>query len=534
VSEADLAAARRSKSLVLAVDLGTGGPKVGLVSLTGQVAWQDHIAVKTRYLHDGGAVQDAEEWWQIIRDATRRAMATVRVRADHVVAVSVTGQWGSTVPVSANGRPVSDCLMWMDTRGRHHCQQAFAGRAMGYSPRTAVAWIRRCGVPPPVEGDNAIGHMLYFERDRPEVAAAARWYLEPVDYLTMRFTGIAAASPASIMGTRLTDIRKPDACAYDPLLIRLSGVNSVKLPVLRPTGSVIGTVTEATAADLGISTRAQVVTGTPDLHSAAVGSGAVADGQAHLAVSTTSWISCPVTKKTSSLLRHITAVPGLTADRYLLTNDQNSAGRCLQWLRDDIISPAAGHPAASPGNSPDYRALAALAATVPPGSDNVIFVPWLTGENAPIADSRARAGFLNLSLTTTQAHLIRAVLEGVAYNSRWLLNSVEKLTRHRIDPIRLLGGGAQADLWCQIFADVLDRHIERVAEPLHASMRGAALLAGIALGDVRRQDVINLVNVDATFSPDPANRPIYERMFAEFPRLYQAHKGMFARLNHNP
>jgi xylulokinase len=518
----------RGKSLVLAIDLGTGGPKVGLVSLTGQVAWQDHIAVKTCYLRDGGAVQDAKEWWQVIRDATRRAMASIHAPADHIVAVSVTGQWGSTVPVSADGLPASDCLMWMDTRGRHHCQQAFAGRAMGYGPRAAIAWIRRCGVPPPVDGGNPIGHMLYLERDRPEVAVGTRWYLEPVDYLTMRFTGIAAASPASIMGTCLTDIRKPDTCAYDPLLVRISGVNPAKLPVLRPTGSIIGTVTKEAAAELGIPAHAQVITGTPDLHSAAVGSGAVTDYRAHLAVSTTSWISCPVPKKKTSILHQITAVPGLSADRYLLTDDQDTAGRCLQWLRDNIICSTPG-----PVGGPDYRALAALAATVPPGSGNVIFVPWLTGEHAPIANSRARAGFLNLSLTTTQAHLIRAVLEGVAYNSRWLLNSVERLTRHRMDPIRLVGGGAQADLWCQIFADVLDRHIERVAEPLHASMRGAALLAGLALGDIRYQDLINLVKVDATFSPDPANRPIYERMFAEFPKLYQAHKGMFARLNRN-
>jgi xylulokinase len=161
------AAAPREECFVLAVDLGTGGPKVGLVSLVGQVAWQDHIAVKTRWLDHGGAVQDAEEWWQIIVDATRRAMASGAVRAAQVAAVSVTGQWASTVPVDAGGHPVSDCVMWMDTRGGAHSRRVVGGPAAGYGPRAAVAWIRRAGVPPSTAGDDSLGHMLYLEKTAP-------------------------------------------------------------------------------------------------------------------------------------------------------------------------------------------------------------------------------------------------------------------------------------------------------------------------------------------------------------------------------
>lgn len=168
---------------------------------------------------------------------------------------------------------------------------------------------------------------------------------------------------------------------------------------------------------------------------------------------------------------------------------------------------------------------------MPPGCGNVIFTPWLTGEHSPIADRHARGGFHNLSLATTRAHLVRAVLEGVAFNSRWLLEGAEKFTRRRLEPIRLIGGGAQADLWCQIVADVLDRRIERLAEPLHANLRGAAILAGMALGEVRREEVRSLVPVDRTFVPDPANRAVYDRLFAEFPKLYKAQRRMFARLN---
>jgi xylulokinase len=119
----------------------------------------------------------------------------------------------------------------------------------------------------------------------------------------------------------------------------------------------------------------------------------------------------------------------------------------------------------------------------------------------------------------------------VAYNSRWLHEAVERFTKRRLGPVRVFGGGAQSDLWCQIHADVMDRTIERVADPLHTGVRGAALLAGLALERVRPDEIRGLVRVDRTFTPYPAHRAVYDRLFAEFPGLYKAQKGMFARLN---
>jgi xylulokinase len=340
----------REQRFVLAVDLGTGGPKVGLVSMVGQVAWQDHIAVKTRWLDGGGAVQDAEEWWQIVADATRRALAEGPVPAERVVAVSVTGQWASTVPVDGEGRPVSDCVMWMDTRGGHHARRLLGGPVAGYAPGAAAVWIRRSGAPPSTAGDDSFGHMLHLENDQPEVARAARWYLEPVDYLSMRFTGVAAASPGSMTPAWLTDTRQADIRDYDPVLVRRSGLNAAKLPPLRPTGSIVGRVKAAVAADLGIPAGIPVVTGTLDLHSGAVGAGAIGDYQPHMVISTTSWISCPVAKKKTDLVRQMATVAGLTAGRYLVVNNQDTAGRCLEWLRDNIVGPptACGPTRASP------------------------------------------------------------------------------------------------------------------------------------------------------------------------------------------
>ena len=155
----------------------------------------------------------------------------------------------------------------------------------------------------------------------------------------------------------------------------------------------------------------------------------------------------------------------------------------------------------------------------------VLFTPWLAGERSPVDDHAARGGFHNLSLQTTRADLVRAVLEGVAYNSRWLHEAVERFARRRFDPLRIFGGGAQSDLWCQIHADVMDRTIERVADPLLTGLRGAALFAGLALGRVQAGEVRDLVPVDRTFTPDPANRAVYDRLYRGVPAALQGPEG---------
>src|SRR5581483_2256230 len=139
--------------------------------------------------------------------------------------------------------------------------------------------------------------------------------------------------------------------------------------------------------------------------------------------------------------------------------------------------------------------------------------------------------FHHLSVGARPEHLARAVLEGVAYNNRWLHDAVERFAGRRLDPIRIVGGGSQSDLWCQIHADVLDRTVERVPEAVNGSLRGAAIFAGLSLGALRFDEVRDAVPVEATFRPDAATRGVYDRLYAEFPKLYTAQKGMFARLN---
>jgi xylulokinase len=516
-----------TRRFVLAVDLGTGGPKVGLVSTRGEVVWWKHRTVETRRGPGGAATQDAEEWWRLVVESTREGLAEACIEGEEIVAVAVTGQWASTVPVDEYGVPVGECVMWMDSRGRALSRAVVAGPVSGYDPVALATWVRRTGGVPSTNGDDPLGHLLLLEREVPAVARRARWYLEPVDYLTMRFTGLAAASHMSMTAAWLTDNRRLDVLAYDPKLVRLSGAPAAKLPPLVASGSVIGPVQRTVAAELGISASARVVTGLPDLHGSTVGSGFVGPYETHLSIGTTAWVGCPLPRKKTDVIRQLAAVPGLGrvgGAPYLLGNNQESAGRCLQWFRDAV---AAG----APGSPTSYAEITGLAATAPAGSGGVVFTPWLAGERSPVDDRSARGGFHNVSVATSPADLARSVLEGVAFNARWLLAAAEHFTGRRLEPLRLVGGGAQSELWCQIVADVCDRTVERVADPLLCGLRGAALAGGMAVGDVDRDELRRLVPLDGTFRPDAAHRTVYDRLFAEFPRLYRSQRRMFHRLN---
>lgn len=497
----------------VAIDQGTTGLKIGIVSFAGETAWSEYHETVTSFGPGGQATQDANEWWRLISAALERGLRAVDPAT--VTALCTTGMWASTVPVDETGAPVGDVLVWLDSQGASRSARVIAGPVAGLKPLAALRWVRSTAGVPSADGRDPIGHMLHLQHDRPEVHRAARWYLEPIDHLSMRFTGVAAATHASMGGAFLTDNRDMSKLRYDSDLIGRAGLDASKLPPLVPIGSVVGTVREG----LGLPTSTRVVAGIPDLHAAAVGTGMVRDFETHIAISTSSWIGCPVPFKKTDVLHPMASLPGLRPDSYVLANSHETAGKCLQWLRDTLF----------PGRS--YDDLLAMAATSPPGANDVLFTPWLLGERSPVDDRSARAGFHNLSIETTGADLVRAVLEGVAHNARWLHEHVERFCKRRIDVLRIFGGGAQSDLWCQIHADVMDRAIERVADPLNTCMVGCALFAGLSLGEVRADEVRSLVPIDRTFRPEPAVRATYDRLYGEFPKLYKSQKGMFARLN---
>ena len=513
---------------ILAVDLGTGGPKTGAVTLSGELLAVAHRTVATTFSEDGGAVQNPRDWWEGIREGVADVLGS-GVPAGAAVAVGITGQWGSTVPVGADGEAVAPCLLWSDTRGRALAAQRLGGpiSIVGYSPGNLLGWLRVTGGAPSPGGADPLGHHLYLATREPDVYARVETLLEPLDYLGMRFTGRRAATQASMILSWLTDNRPRGQHGYPPALLRRSGRDVAKLPELLPTGSVLGGLRAAVALELGLPQGVPVVAGIPDLHTAYIGSGAVAPYAGHLTISTSSWIGCEVPFKRTDVLHQIASVPGLRPGSYLVANNHETAGVCLQWLRRSLGSSNGTEDSGTAG----YERLIALASTAPVGSGGVLFTPWLNGERSPVDDRTLRAAFLNISMTTERAHLVRAVLEGVAFNARWLFDSVERFVKRPMPVLRILGGGAMSDLWCQIHADILDRRIERVAEPMYANLRGAALFASMSLGNIDLAGAAARVRVDATFDPDPHAHRVYEPMYGEYRRLYHRLHGVYARLN---
>ena len=172
-----------------------------------------------------------------------------------------------------------------------------------------------------------------------------------------------------------------------------------------------------------------------------------------------------------------------------------------------------------------------MAERAPVGSGRVLFTPWLNGERSPVDDHTVRGGFHNLSLATTTDQMVRSVFEGVALNSRWLLEAVEKFAGRRLDSLAFVGGGANSDLWSQIHADVLGREIRQVGDPVLANVRGAALLTLHALGKVSLDDIPSMVEIRRTYQPNAAHAAEYDLLFGEFVTLYKQTKGIFKRLN---
>ena len=517
---------------ILAIDLGTGGPKVALVSTQGEVVGSEFEETRVILLPGGGAEQSPQEWWHAIDQATKRLLAKDLVPSQDIIAITQTGQWSGTVPVDRDGNAIANALIWMDARGGPYIHMIIGGqlKVQGYSLAKLLKWIRISGGLPAAIGKDSIAHILFFKHARPDVYQRTYKFLEPVDYIGLCLTGRFAASFNTITMHWLTDNRDINNVTYDRELIKLSTVDPEKFPELKHVDAVLGPLRPDLAQEWGLREDVQVVMGAPDIHSAAVGSGAVQDYEPHLYIGTSSWLTCHIPFKKTDVLHNMAALPSAIPGRYLLTNEQESAGVCLQYLRDNIFF---HQDELSQGETPEnaYDLFNAIAARAPVGSDGLIFTPWLYGERTPVDDPHVRGGFFNQSLHTTREHMVRAVFEGVAYNSRWLLKYVEQFIKRRVESINIVGGGAKSDLWCQIHADILDRRIRQVRDPILVNVRGAALLAAAALGHIRYGEISARVPIARVYEPNPGNRKIYDELFQAFVAIYQSNRKIYARLN---
>ena len=517
---------------VLAIDLGSTGPKVGVVDENGRLAANTVEHTTTYFLPNGGAEQDPHEWWSAISRAAKKALQQCGAPPEAILAVSVTAQWATTVAIDENGEPLMNAIHWMDSRGAPYNRAITTGfpNLQGYGLGRLLKWIALTGIVPTHSGVDSLGHILFLENERQEIYRRTFKFLEPMDYINLRLTGRCAASQLTVMPMILADNRDPDRREYHPWLLKVSGVDRAKLPELLPNDGILGTVTPSIAAEWGLSPQTVVIMPSNDNHTAAIGSGALADFEAVVVLGTSGFLAGHLPFRKADLFHMLSTMPCPFRGRTLILAELGNNGKVLESFLKNIVY---GKDEFEAKDAPEdmYERASRTAGEVAAGSEGVLFLPWFNGILAPADDKYMRGDFLNLSHRTTRAHLTRALLEGTAFNWKWMIGAIEKFNGRRFEFLRLSGGGAQSEVWAQIMADVLDIPLHKVGDPLAANVRGAALLAFHRLGMLEVTDIPKRVEIERVFTPRPEHRPLYDRLYTQFRAAYPRLKPICHALN---
>jgi len=517
--------------LVLAVDLGTSGCKCALVALDGTVhAW----AFRPVALHVQGALaeQDPNDWWAAFLGAAGELLGAEPALRRRVAAVSCSTQTEVTVCVDRAGEPIGRAMSWLDARGAAAIERRVRGRAVnieGYGPLKLWRWLRLTGGAPSKTGRDSAGHMAFVRDEAPQLYERTHKFLNALDYMNLRLTGRCCATQDSILTAWVTDNRDAHRLRYDAGLIRMLGIDADKLPEIVKSTDVLGPVLPQVAQALGLDAQTVVVAGAVDTSAVAVGA-AVADFESHLYLGTSSWLGAHLPFMKTDVRHKIAAVPCAIDGRYLALALQSTAGANLSFLRDRILY----HPdelASDEEHPAVYEVLNRIAARVPPGARGLIYTPWLFGERTPVDDPCLRAGLINMSLEHSREDIFRAFLEGVALNTRWMLEPFSRLLGRDAGTIAAVGGGAQSDVWCQIVADVTGQPIRQLESPIQANAIGAAFIAGVGIGALRFADLTHLRRARRTYEPSSALRRLYGDKFETFKEVRARLAPLYHRLN---
>jgi xylulokinase len=357
------------------------------------------------------------------------------------------------------------------------------------------------------------------------------------DYLVLRCTGEFTMGYDSAHATFMFDTRS-GKLGWHEGICRLFGVDMDHLPPVVQATDIVGHLTAQAADGLGLVRGIPVLGGGGDLSLISVGAGCFDLYDTHVYTGTSGWVVSTVDRRMTDVGGLIASILGAIPGWYNYIAEQETAGRCLQWVRDHLALDEIGiylesHPYSDGVEMFEnlFEFLNQEVEKVPPGSNGVIFTPWLHGNRSPFEDPYARGMFFNLGLETGKREMIRAVLEGVAYHQRWMLERMEKKVP-RQEVLRFVGGGAQSHVWGQILADVTGRKIEVIENAQNAGTVGAAIVCGVGLGALRTfQEARPLIRVDRTYAPRSQYREVYERNVSVYKQLYRNNRQMFQRLN---
>ncbi|MFO1131838.1 MAG: FGGY-family carbohydrate kinase [Hyphomicrobiales bacterium] len=499
------------QDLVIAVDVGTSSLKVGLIGPDLDVLHSADHPYPISYPGPGCAEQDPLDWWLALRLALVKLSnicPELRARAAGVV---IASQMCGVVAVDAEGNPLRPCLIWLDKRAAPIAREVMGGfpKLFGYGLFKLLSSIRLTNGAPSLNGMDPPAKMLWLKRHEPEVYGRAAKLLDVKDWLLLRATGHAVTTADLANVTWMMDTRKGREGWSDTLVSRF-GLKRGLLPDIVEGTVSPGGLTAGAAAELGLPEGLPVFAGAGDVCAAAIGSGAVEDGELHISLGTSSWISGFYPGRRLSASEGYATILSPFGNRPLLIATQESAGSCLDWL-DGMLGGEAE------ADAPEV---------IPP-----LFLPWLAGERVPVDDNRLRGAFLGLSLQHGRPSLRRAVIEGVALNTRWAWRSVvrQKGTRHA-NLLRAVGGGALNAALCQTLADCLGIDIAVARDPRNAGVRGAAAIAAAALG--WRASVWDAArsfdrSSETVYRPDATRKAYFDRRFGLFQDAYKRNAPWF-------
>jgi xylulokinase len=423
-------------------------------------------------------------------------------------------------------------MSWIDMRGAEIIRRQAGSRKLavaGYDPFKLWRWISRAGGAPALSGKDPAGHMAFIKEAWPAIYDQTYKFLNALDYMNLRLTGRFVATVDSILTSWVTDNRDPENIHYDRKLVAQSGIAMEKLPEIVRCTEVLGPLCPLAAEELGLPRDTLVVAGAVDNSAAAIGAGTVRDGEAHLYIGTSSWIGAHVPFKKTDVFAQIASVPCAVRGRYLAVALQSSAGSNLAFLCDKILF---YQDELGMERRPDvYSVLDRIAASVPPGARGLLYTPWIFGERSPVDDPSLRAGLLNLSLQHSREDIIRAFLEGVALNTRWMTAPFNRFLGKPLDQVTMVGGGATSDVWCQIFADILGIPVRQRKTPIQANALGAALIGYVGLGALSYDDIPSLTPIHRTYLPDTKRTALYDQIFESFKLAHRRLAPLYRRLN---
>jgi xylulokinase len=490
--------------MFLGIDVGTGGTRAVLVDRTGRVVAScaaEHAAIRSE--HIGWAEQDPADWWRAAKEAIAGVMAMSESAGSEIEAVGLTGQMHGCVMLDENGEVLRPALIWADQRTQPECDWLTA--KIGFERLIELT----CN---PALPNFTLTKLLWVREHQPEIFARIAHVLCPKDYVRYKLTGEFAMDMQEASGTLLLDVTNR---RWSADMCELAGIPMAWLPRLFEGPEICAEINKAGAGVTGLAAGTPVAAGAGDQGAGAVGMGILAPGSVSATIGTSGVVfaatDAPTKDRLGRLHTFCHAAPGV----WHVMGVTNGAGLSLRWLRDTF----------APGAS--YDELSAEAATVPAGSDGMLWAPYLFGERTPHLDANARAAFVGITASHTRGHFVRAVMEGVAYSLKDTFSLFAELGIP-VRSIRLGGGGAHGRLWQQIQADVYGQPVE-LLEAEEGGAFGAALLAGVGVGAWDSVEAACAATVRVAEVIEPKNAKVMAAGYEEYRRVYPALKTIQGR-----